>query len=81
MTEWPVAGFTSTGSKRPQLLYGEGDLPGIPLRMLRSAGCRLWDANGREFIDSLMALGAVALGYGHPDVNRAAAEALDSGVV
>jgi len=81
MSEWPVAGFTSTGSKRPQLLYGEGDLPGIPLRMLRSAGCRLWDANGREFIDSLMALGAVALGYGHPDVNRAAAEALDSGVV
>jgi glutamate-1-semialdehyde aminotransferase len=49
--------------------------------MLRSAGCRLWDANGREFVDCLMALGAVALGYAHPTVNRAAVEALDSGVV
>ncbi len=33
------------------MLYGDGDLPGVPLRMLRSAGCRVWDANGREFID------------------------------
>jgi glutamate-1-semialdehyde 2,1-aminomutase len=81
MNDWPVAGFTSTGSKRPQLLYGDGDLPGVPLRMLRSAGCRVWDANGNEFIDCLMALGAVALGYAHPAVNRAAAAALDAGVV
>ncbi len=81
MSDWPIAGFTSTGSKRPQILYGESDLPGVPLRMLRSAGCRLWDANGREFVDCLMALGAVALGYAHPTVNRAAVEALDSGVV
>src|SRR2546428_9536786 len=28
-----------------------------------------------------MALGAVALGYGHPDVNRAAEEAIAAGVV
>ena len=81
MTEWPVAGFTSTGSKHPQLLYGEGDLPGVPLRMLRSAGCRIWDANGREFIDSLMALGAVALGYGHPEVNRRQRKPSTHGVV
>jgi glutamate-1-semialdehyde 2,1-aminomutase len=81
MTDWPVAGFTSTGSKRPQLLYGEGDHPGVPLRMLRSAGCRVWDANSREFIDCIMALGAVALGYAHPAVTRAAAEAIESGGV
>lgn len=81
MNDWPVAGFTSTGSKRPQLLYGEGDVPGVPLRMTRSAGCRVWDANGNEFLDCLMALGAVALGYAHPVVNRAAATALDAGVV
>lgn len=81
MTDWPVAGFTSTGSKRPQLLYGDGELPGLPLRMKRSAGCRIWDANDREYIDCLMALGAVALGYAHPEVNRAATAALDAGMV
>ncbi len=81
MNDWPVAGFTSTGSKRPQLLYGEGDHPGVALRMRRASGCRVWDANDREYVDCLMALGAVALGYAHPAVNRAAAAALDAGVV
>jgi glutamate-1-semialdehyde 2,1-aminomutase len=81
MSEWPVAGFTSTGSKRPAILYGAGDLPGLPHRMRRSSGCRVWDAEGREYLDCLMALGAVALGYGHPAVNRAAIAAIEQGVV
>jgi glutamate-1-semialdehyde 2,1-aminomutase len=49
--------------------------------MKRSAGCRIWDANDREYLDCLMALGAVALGYAHPDVNRAAIAALEAGMV
>lgn len=81
MSDWPVAGFTSTGSKRPDRLYGDADAPGVPLRMLRSAGCHVWDAEGREYVDCLMALGAVALGYAHPVVNRAAAAAMKAGVV
>src|SRR5205807_3713401 len=44
--------------------------------MTRAAGCRVWDAEGREYIDYVMALGAVALGYGHPEVNRAAERAI-----
>src|SRR5437867_8359938 len=48
--------------------------------MERAAGCRVWDAAGREYVDYVMALGAVALGYGHPDVNRAAARAIAAGV-
>lgn len=75
-----VAGFTSTGSKRPEALFGSGD-PGLPLRMTRSAGCRVIDAGGREYLDYLMALGAVALGYGHPEVNRAVMEAVDRGAI
>ena len=43
----------------------------LPLRMTRSSGCRVWDDEGREYVDFLMALGAVALGYGHPAVTRA----------
>ena len=73
MNDWPVAGFTSTGSKQPELLYGGGDLPAdLPIRMVRSAGCRVEDESGREYVDCIMALGAVALGYGPPAVIRAA---------
>src|SRR5437867_4172953 len=49
--------------------------------MTRASGCRVWDAAGREYLDYVMALGAVALGYGHPAVNRAAEEAIAAGVV
>src|SRR5438445_10707221 len=49
--------------------------------MVRASGCRVWDAQGREYVDYVMALGAVALGYGHPDVNRAAEQAIAAGVV
>src|SRR3989449_9846028 len=47
--------------------------------MTRADGCRVWDEDGREYVDFVMALGAVALGYGHPDVNRAAEQAIAAG--
>jgi glutamate-1-semialdehyde 2,1-aminomutase len=75
-----VAGFTSTGSKRPEALFG-GPAPGVPSAMVRSAGCRVWDTEGREFLDLVMALGAVALGYAHPAVTEAAVRAVRDGVV
>ncbi len=76
-----IPGFTSTGSKRPESLFGSAHDASLPARMLRSQGCRVWDTEGREYIDCIMALGAVGLGYAHPEVNRAAAAALDAGVV
>jgi glutamate-1-semialdehyde 2,1-aminomutase len=75
-----VAGITSTGSKRPAALFGAAG-ESLPLRMTRSSGCRVYDAEGREYLDFIMALGAVALGYGHPAVTRAAMEAAEQGVV
>jgi glutamate-1-semialdehyde aminotransferase len=75
-----VAGFTSTGSKRPDALFG-GPAAGVPSAMVRSAGCRVWDADGREYLDLVMALGAVALGYAHPAVTEAAVRAVRDGVV
>ena len=79
MSDWRVLGFTSTGSKRPDALFGGPDA-GLPTRMVRASGCRVWDTEGREYVDYVMALGAVALGYGHPDVNRAAEQAIAAGV-
>ncbi len=49
--------------------------------MRRAEGCRLWDEFGTEYIDMMMALGAVALGYGHPAVVAAAVQALRDGGV
>lgn len=75
-----VAGFTSTGSKRPQALFG-ADEPDLPSRMVRSSGYRVWDERGREYVDYLSGLGSVALGYGHPAVTEAAVRAVQDGVV
>jgi glutamate-1-semialdehyde 2,1-aminomutase len=75
-----LAGFTSTGSKRPAALFGEAH-EGVPTRMTRSSGCIVWDADGREYTDYIMGLGSVALGYGHPEVTRAVAEAAALGAV
>jgi glutamate-1-semialdehyde 2,1-aminomutase len=82
VSDWHVPGFTSTGSKRPDALFGaEGEGPPVPDRVARAAGCRVWDASGREYVDYVMGLGAVALGYGHPAVNRGACDAVANGVV
>jgi len=86
VNDWRVPGFTSTGSKRPEALFGEGGEavgadPALPNRQVRAQGARVWDAHGREYVDYVMALGAVALGYGHPAVNRAAEQAIAAGVV
>jgi glutamate-1-semialdehyde aminotransferase len=76
-----IPGFTSTGSKRPEALFGAGAPVGLPVRLARSAGAEVWDVEGRRYLDLVMALGAVALGYGHPAVNRAAHAAIEAGVV
>ena len=75
-----VAGITSTGSKRPEALFGAG-YDGPVMRMARSAGARVWDEHGKEYLDCVMALGAVALGYADPAVNRAVKDAVDRGAI
>src|SRR4051812_21106801 len=49
--------------------------------MTRSSGCRVWDEQGREYIDYIMGLGSVALGYAHPEVTQAVTLAAGNGVV
>lgn len=82
MSDWRVAGFTSTASKRPEALFGAGaeGVADLPTRAARAAGCRVWDAAGREYVDYIMGLGAVALGYAHPEVSHAASAAIALGV-
>lgn len=81
-----IPGFTSTGSKRPDALFGSdgagsGSGEGLPSRMLRSAGCQVWDESGAQYTDYIMGLGSVALGYAHPAVTAAVCAAAEAGVV
>lgn len=69
-----VPGGSSTFSKTPRLVPEE---PGV---IVRGDGCRVWDANGREFIDFRSGLGPVTLGYRFPAVDAAIRSQLESGI-
>ena len=64
----------SSSSSRGPANYGK-----YPLFMQRGSGSRIWDADGNEYIDWMMAFGALPLGHAHPDVTLAIAEAAASG--
>ena len=76
-----IPGFTSTGSKRPEALYGVAQPDGAPLRMVRASGYTVTAEDGRQYADFIMALGAVALGYAHPAVTAAVSQAASDGLV
>jgi glutamate-1-semialdehyde 2,1-aminomutase len=44
-------------------------------------GCRIWDADGREYIDYLLGQGPNFLGYAHPRVVETVVEAQRAGVI
>jgi predicted acetylornithine/succinylornithine family transaminase len=48
---------------------------------VRGAGCRLYDADGREYLDFASGIGVNALGYGDAGVSDALAAALRTGLV
>ena len=56
---------SSTCSKHAVLV------PEEPAVIVRGKGCRVWDADGREFIDYRNALGPISLGYCYPAVDEA----------
>ncbi|HVZ76862.1 MAG TPA: aminotransferase class III-fold pyridoxal phosphate-dependent enzyme [Gemmatimonadaceae bacterium] len=75
-----IPGGASTGSKRPEALYGAADTD-LPTHFLRAAGCHVVAADGETYVDCTMALGAVALGYAEPAVTHAVMEAAGAGNV
>lgn len=66
---------SSTSSKAARLL------PEEPVVMMRGKGCRIWDVEGREFIDFRNGLGPVTLGYCFPAINEAVKAQLENGIV
>ena len=51
----------------------------FPLAMIHAQGCRMWDADGREFIDFLGEYTAGLYGHSHPVIRKAIDKALDHG--
>lgn len=46
--------------------------PAYPQFFRRGEGCRIWDADGREYVDFICAWGPMILGYNDPEVEAAA---------
>lgn len=64
----------SSSSSRGPANFGK-----YPIFMERGRGSRIFDVDGNEYIDWMMAFGALPLGHAHPEVVAAIAEAAASG--
>ena len=49
------------------------------LAFVKALGSRLWDADGRQYIDYHAAFAPYILGHNHPEVNQAVADAVTAG--
>ncbi len=54
--------------------YESGVYPKRPLALVRGEGARVWDADGREYIDCIGGHGVANVGHSHPTVVEAMAE-------
>lgn len=51
-----------------------------PAYFSKAKGCRVWDMDGKEYIDmSIMGVGTNTLGYGHPEVDAAVQQTVVAG--
>jgi glutamate-1-semialdehyde 2,1-aminomutase len=59
---------------------GEFGIPDARVPVIeRGSGCRVWDTEGREFLDLTMAWGSTLVGHAHPRVVEAATKAAFEG--
>ncbi len=71
-----IPGGTMLLSKRPEMFLPDN----WPAYFEKSKGCKVWDLDGREYIDmSIMGIGTNILGYGNPEVDEAVIKTIDKG--
>ena len=56
-----------------------GAVGGVPRFARRARGARLWDADGRAYVDLCMSWGPLPLGHAHPEVVEAVTRAAQDG--
>lgn len=61
--------FLPGGVNSPVRAFGK--VGGTPPFIKRAEGCRVWDENGKEYIDYVGSWGPMILGHAHPKVIRA----------
>ena len=64
----------SSSSSRGPANFGK-----YPIFMQRGRGSRIYDVDGNEYIDWMMAFGALPLGHAHPEIVEAITEAATTG--
>jgi glutamate-1-semialdehyde 2,1-aminomutase len=69
--------LTPGGVNSPVRAFGR--VGGAPFFVDRAEGARMYDVDGREYIDLVMSWGALMLGHAHPAVTRALTEAAGRG--
>ncbi len=62
----PVRAFKAVGGK--------------PIALVKGRGAKVWDADGREYIDFLASWGPLILGHAHPKVVKAVEEEIQRGL-
>jgi glutamate-1-semialdehyde aminotransferase len=72
-----VPGAAQTLSKGPSM-FVEGAYPAF---LERGRGCRVWDVDGHEYIDYILGLASITLGYAYPPVVEAVARQLEQGSI
>jgi len=68
---------TQTNAKRPYPAFQET----MPKYIQRGKGCRIWDVDGKEYVDYRLALGPVTLGYCYDEVDNAVRAQMENGVL
>ncbi len=53
---------------------------GEPIALVKGRGCKVWDADGNEYIDFLASWGPLILGHAHPKVVKAVKEEIEKGL-
>ncbi len=72
-----IPGASQTLSKGATM-FVEG---AYPVFLQRGQGCRVWDVDGGEYIDYVMGLASITLGYAYPAVTEAVARQLGEGSI
>ncbi|MEW6070046.1 MAG: aminotransferase class III-fold pyridoxal phosphate-dependent enzyme, partial [Candidatus Thermoplasmatota archaeon] len=72
-----IPGGTQTFSKS----YNQFPLGVSPIYLQRGKGCYVWDIDNNKYIDYILALAPVILGYSYPRVDKAIKDQLKSGII
>lgn len=71
-----IPGGSMLLSKRAEMFLPEQ----WPAYFSKAKGCKVWDLDGNEYVDMLiMGIGTNSLGYGHPEVDEAVRQTVDTG--